>query len=99
MKRREFISLLGGAAAARPVGTCAQPSGKTYRIGFLGVTSHAEYRRQVDAIRTGLRQRVSLLWQRTHYLGTVEAPDERAGLHPRTTSLINPDNPNAEDSH
>ena len=56
MKRREFITLLGGAAAAWPLAARAQPSGKTYRIGFLGVTSYAEYRRRVDALRTGLRQ-------------------------------------------
>jgi ABC-type uncharacterized transport system substrate-binding protein len=54
MRRREFITLLGGAAAW-PLAARAQPSGKVYRIGFLGVTSHAEWRRQGDAVRTGLR--------------------------------------------
>jgi putative ABC transport system substrate-binding protein len=57
MKRRQFITLLGGAAAAWPLAARAQTSGKTYRIGFLGVFSYAEYRRQVDGLRTGLRQR------------------------------------------
>ena len=56
MKRREFISLLGGAAVAWPLAAHGQPSRKNYRIGFLGVFSHAEYGRQVDALRTGLRQ-------------------------------------------
>ena len=56
MRRRDFITLLGGAAAAWPLVARAQPSGKVYRIGFLGVTSRAEYRRQFDALRTGLRQ-------------------------------------------
>jgi len=55
MRRREFISLVGGAAAW-PVVARAQPSGKMYRIGFLGVTSPAEYRRLVDTFLTGLRQ-------------------------------------------
>ena len=51
MRRREFITLLGGAAAAWPLVARAQPSGKTYRIGFLGLHSHTEYRRLVDALR------------------------------------------------
>jgi putative ABC transport system substrate-binding protein len=53
--RREFVALLGGAAAW-PTRARAQLSAKTYRIGFLGVTSYAQYRHQVDALRTGLRQ-------------------------------------------
>jgi len=56
VNRREFIMLLGGAAAAWPLAARAQPSGKTYRIGFLGVFSYAEYQRQVDALRTGFSQ-------------------------------------------
>jgi putative tryptophan/tyrosine transport system substrate-binding protein len=58
MRRREFIiAALVGGAAAWPLAARAQPSGKVYRIGFLGVTSHdAEYRRRVEALTTGLRQ-------------------------------------------
>jgi ABC-type uncharacterized transport system substrate-binding protein len=56
VRRREFIFTLGGAAAAWPFSARAQPSGKMYRIGFLGPTSYAERKRDVDALRTGLRQ-------------------------------------------
>jgi hypothetical protein len=55
MRRREFIMLLVGAAAS-PLAARAQQTGKLYQIGFLGVTSHAEFRQQVDAMRSGLRQ-------------------------------------------
>jgi putative tryptophan/tyrosine transport system substrate-binding protein len=56
MRRREFIALFGSGAAAWPLAARAQTSGKTYRIGFLGVFSYAEYKRLVNALLMGLRQ-------------------------------------------
>jgi putative tryptophan/tyrosine transport system substrate-binding protein len=57
VNRREFITLLGGAAVAWPLAASAQqPAGKVNQIGFLGVTSLAETSPRVDALRTGLRR-------------------------------------------
>ena len=41
MRRREFISLLGGAAAVWPFAVCAQHPGKLPTIGFLGADATA----------------------------------------------------------
>jgi putative tryptophan/tyrosine transport system substrate-binding protein len=52
--RREFITLLGSAAAAWPLAARGQQSGKVAQIGFLGAASASAYARQVEGFRSGL---------------------------------------------
>jgi ABC-type uncharacterized transport system substrate-binding protein len=56
MRRRDFITLLGGAAAMWPLAARAQQAANAYRIGYLGLTSHAQYAREVEALLRGLQQ-------------------------------------------
>jgi ABC-type uncharacterized transport system substrate-binding protein len=60
MRRRKFISLLGGAAAASSVSwprvaLAQQPSAKVFRIGYLGLTTADSLPKRTEAFRAGLR--------------------------------------------
>src|SRR5258705_725381 len=55
MRRRQFITLIGGAAAAWPFAARAQKPVMPV-VGFLGSVSPAPYAALIAAIKEGLRQ-------------------------------------------
>jgi putative ABC transport system substrate-binding protein len=63
VKRRAFITLLGGAAAAWPVAVRAQRSGKLPTIGFLGAGTASTWSQRVAAFLQRLRE---LGWTEGH---------------------------------
>src|SRR5260370_39435330 len=63
MKRREFITLIGGAAAW-PLAARAQQVGKVWRIGLLTALSREAYSRMYARFQEGMRE-----------LGYVEGKD------------------------
>jgi ABC-type uncharacterized transport system substrate-binding protein len=56
MRRRELITLLGGAAAALPLSVHAQQSSTIPVVGFLHSGSQAPYAEMVSAFRKGLSE-------------------------------------------
>jgi len=57
LRRREVLTLLGGAAVAWPLAAHAQQqAGTVPRIGFLGLTSPSDRPSLLDAFRQGLRE-------------------------------------------
>jgi ABC-type uncharacterized transport system substrate-binding protein len=55
MRRREFITLLGGSAVAWPMAARAQQPAKIARIGYLGLGPASVWSSRVEALRAGLR--------------------------------------------
>ena len=56
MRRRDFVVLLGGAAAMHPLRGHAQAAASLPVVGFLNSASAATYRFNADAFREGLAQ-------------------------------------------
>jgi putative tryptophan/tyrosine transport system substrate-binding protein len=56
IRRREFITLLGGAAAAWPIAAGAQKAGKLPTIGFLGASTPSTESQRVAAFVQQLRE-------------------------------------------
>ena len=56
MRRREFITLFGGAAATWSLAARAQqPAGRVYRVGYLAVSSREQQLHLIKAFEEGLR--------------------------------------------
>ena len=58
MRRREFITLLGGAATGVPFATLAQQ--QMPLVGFLNTASPDTYRFNADSFREGLAKKLSV---------------------------------------
>jgi putative ABC transport system substrate-binding protein len=55
IRRREFITLLGGAVAARSVAARAQQAERVYKIGYLQISSREQQLHLLKAFEDGLR--------------------------------------------
>jgi putative ABC transport system substrate-binding protein len=55
MRRREFITLLGGATIAWPLDARAQQGTRVFRVGFLGLPTADSLPKRTEAFRAGLR--------------------------------------------
>src|SRR5262245_32256903 len=55
MNRREFVSLVGGAAVWPLAAHAQQSSGRVYRIGYLQIASRDQTEHLIKVLENGLR--------------------------------------------
>jgi putative ABC transport system substrate-binding protein len=100
MRRREFITLFGGAAVVWPLAARAQEPGRIRRIGVLmGISNDAEGQSRIQPFQPAMQQ---LGWAegrnlQVEYRWTDRDPSlirtfakELMDLHPRSSSLTRP---------
>jgi putative tryptophan/tyrosine transport system substrate-binding protein len=101
VKRREFLGLIGGAAAARPLAAAAQQPAKLPTIGFLYSGLQQESAAYLAAFRAGLKETgyvegnnvaIELRWGEGH---SENLPAMAADLAGRNVAVICANNINA----
>jgi len=94
VKRREFITLLGGAAAAWPLAARAQPAPKAARLGYLAPASNPDLQQALlDGLRgLGYVEGQNLAIEYRFMLGQAKTYDELAaelvGLAPDAIVVV-----------
>jgi len=87
MKRRDFIVLLGGATAARPLAARAQQPAKVPRLGILSPAASetaatlTAFREEIRHLGYVERETIALDFRRDH--GRATGARRRVGAHPR----------------
>ena len=93
MKRRDFITLIGGAAATWPLAARAQQSERVRRIGILlpAAADHSEYQTRVGAFlqalallgwTSGRNVRIDTRWATTNHAELRRHAEELVALAP-----------------
>src|SRR5262249_38305276 len=88
VRRRAFITLLGGAAAAWPLAARAQQSGQIPNIGWFKIQDRQHTPGQLQAFRDGMRA-LGLAEGRDYEIEERYADDDEARLPTLTTELLN----------